>query len=177
ADTEGGRIVVDSAQTTSREKIFACGDVATGPVGTVVDAIATGKRAALNIHALLSGETRTDDASAPVPYSSLNLHYFQHESRPELDHLPYTEAIQSFAEVNSGLSPAAAVQEALRCFSCGTCIECDICLIFCPDVAIHRSVDGSPYEINYEFCKGCGVCVEECPRDAMSFEEELSCTN
>ncbi|NOZ76035.1 MAG: FAD-dependent oxidoreductase, partial [FCB group bacterium] len=30
ADTEGGRIVVDSAQTTSREKIFACGDVATG---------------------------------------------------------------------------------------------------------------------------------------------------
>jgi 2-oxoacid:acceptor oxidoreductase delta subunit (pyruvate/2-ketoisovalerate family) len=174
---DGDRIKVESNQATDIPGVFACGDVAAGPIGTVVDAIATGKRAALNVHAYLGGNIPAETDPEPVKYSDLNLNHFRHEARPELNHLPYSVAIQSFAEVNSGLAPDEAVKEALRCFSCGTCIECDICLIFCPDVAIHRGSNGVPYEINYDFCKGCGVCVAECPRDAMTFEEELSCAN
>ena len=45
----------------------------------------------------------------------------------------------------------------------GTCPECDNCLIFCPDAAISRQTGGR-YKINYDYCKGCGVCVTECPR-------------
>jgi Pyruvate/2-oxoacid:ferredoxin oxidoreductase delta subunit len=29
--------------------------------------------------------------------------------------------------------------------------------------------------INYDYCKGCGLCVVECPRNAMILEEELLC--
>ena len=54
-------------------------------------------------------------------------------------------------------------------------------MIFCPDVAIVRTPPLSPptfrgdggYEINYDYCKGCGICAEECPRYAISIEEEL----
>ncbi len=76
-----------------------------------------------------------------------------------------------FSEVNLGLTAEAAAHEAERCLSCGTCIRCDTCLVFCPDVAIARAADGG-YTIAYDYCKGCGVCAEECPRAALSMEEE-----
>ena len=171
------RIAVSKGQSTSLDGVFACGDVAAGPIGTVVDAIATGKQAALDVHAFLGGETTGIENREPVQYSDLNLNYFLKEKRPDVPHLPFSEAIQSFAEVNDGLSTDVARKEAERCFSCGTCISCDLCLIFCPDVAIHPGTNGALYDIDYDFCKGCGVCVAECPRDAMTFEEELSCAN
>jgi len=43
-----------------------------------------------------------------------------------------------------------------------TCINCFICWVFCPENAINvenEKVTG----INYDYCKGCGICVNECP--------------
>jgi len=43
-----------------------------------------------------------------------------------------------------------------------TCIDCFFCWVFCPDNAIiveNEKIIG----INYDYCKGCGVCVNECP--------------
>ena len=43
-----------------------------------------------------------------------------------------------------------------------TCIHCFVCWVFCPDNAItveNEKVTG----INYDYCKGCGICVNECP--------------
>jgi pyruvate ferredoxin oxidoreductase delta subunit len=37
------------------------------------------------------------------------------------------------------------------------------CWVFCPDSSILLE-DGEVVGINYEHCKGCGICVEECPR-------------
>jgi 2-oxoacid:acceptor oxidoreductase delta subunit (pyruvate/2-ketoisovalerate family) len=56
-------------------------------------------------------------------------------------------------------------EEATRCFSCGHCTQCDTCLVYCPEGIIHRAEVG--YDVDYSYCKGCGVCVEECPRKAM----------
>jgi len=42
------------------------------------------------------------------------------------------------------------------------CINCFFCWVFCPENAIileNSQVRG----INYDFCKGCGICVNECP--------------
>jgi 2-oxoacid:acceptor oxidoreductase delta subunit (pyruvate/2-ketoisovalerate family) len=80
--------------------------------------------------------------------------------------LPATDRVRDFAAVEAGLTDEDARYEAARCFKCGTCVECDTCLRYCPDFAIRRK-EGGFYEIDLAHCKGCGVCVEECPRDAI----------
>ncbi|MGD8279446.1 MAG: 4Fe-4S binding protein, partial [Gemmatimonadota bacterium] len=64
--------------------------------------------------------------------------------------------------------------EARRCLNCGVCNQCELCLIFCSDVAISRRADGTGFDIDLEYCKGCGVCAEECPRGAIVMEREGS---
>jgi 2-oxoacid:acceptor oxidoreductase delta subunit (pyruvate/2-ketoisovalerate family) len=49
------------------------------------------------------------------------------------------------------------------------CIRCDLCWIFCPDGCIDRTAD---YAIDYGYCKGCGICAVECPRDAIRMVRE-----
>lgn len=50
------------------------------------------------------------------------------------------------------------------------CVKCLICWIYCPEPAIIRVNDG--IKIDYEFCKGCGICATECPVNAIKMEEE-----
>lgn len=64
------------------------------------------------------------------------------------------------------------------------CIRCYTCWQFCPEPAIIK-VSGEKYpaahpslikkdavEINYDYCKGCGICVNECPRKCIEFLKE-----
>lgn len=46
------------------------------------------------------------------------------------------------------------------------CIECGMCLAYCPVNSIIKSEDNS-YEITYDYCKGCGICANECPKKAI----------
>jgi Pyruvate/2-oxoacid:ferredoxin oxidoreductase delta subunit len=72
-----------------------------------------------------------------------------------------------------GFVPEQVKAQAERCFSCGNCVECDNCLLFCPDMAVVKD-ETSPthYRVLEQYCKGCGCCVEECPRGAMGAKEE-----
>ncbi len=47
------------------------------------------------------------------------------------------------------------------------CIKCGLCWIYCPDLAVVPAEDGY-YEINLDYCKGCGICAKQCPKDAIS---------
>jgi NADPH-dependent glutamate synthase beta subunit-like oxidoreductase len=184
-EVEQGRIVINEAGVTKVAAIFAGGDAAT-LFGTVAHAIGSGKRAALAIDKHLRGKELEgfpplDEAVHAVPkdvdpavvrFEDLNLAYFEELERTEHPQMPVEVRVSGFQEVNLGFSEEEAQAEAERCFSCGTCNLCDTCLIFCPDVAIVR-LDHKGYEINYDYCKGCGVCAEECPRCAISIEEEL----
>jgi Pyruvate/2-oxoacid:ferredoxin oxidoreductase delta subunit len=105
-----------------------------------------------------------------VRFPELNTAYFQRSLRARPRVLSARASIGSFAEVEAGLEPAEAGREAGRCFSCGTCNNCDNCRTFCPDIAVR--VEGGARRIATEFCKGCGVCVEECPRSAMAMDME-----
>lgn len=51
------------------------------------------------------------------------------------------------------------------------CIKCLRCWISCPDACIKRAEDDS-VSINYDYCKGCGVCANECPAKAITMTRE-----
>ena len=65
-----------------------------------------------------------------------------------------------------------ALEEARRCLNCGVCNQCELCLILCPDVAITRQAGGTGFDIDLNYCKGCGVCAMECPRGAIVMTRE-----
>jgi 2-oxoacid:acceptor oxidoreductase delta subunit (pyruvate/2-ketoisovalerate family) len=192
---ERGLIVTnEAAQVPYARARFAGGDAATG-FGTVAHAIGSGKRAALAIDRLLRHEALdgfpplTDHVRAAprnvdpavVRFEDLNLAYFTEEPRTTQPQRPAAERIKDFSEVNLGFAESDALREAERCLSCGTCNQCDTCWLFCPDVSIRRvgpvqltlGWGAQAYEVDYDYCKGCGVCAEECPREAIAIEEEL----
>jgi pyruvate ferredoxin oxidoreductase delta subunit len=55
-----------------------------------------------------------------------------------------------------------------RCSGKDTCL---LCWLYCPDGVISRDF---PLEIDIEYCKGCGICAEECPRKAITMVEGRS---
>jgi len=103
--------------------------------------------------------------------ADLNFAHFRHEPRIEDRLRPSYESRHDFGEANLGLARDEALAEARRCFNCGVCNGCEVCLVFCPDVAITRRDDGR-FDIDYDHCKGCGVCAEECPRGAIVMTRE-----
>jgi 2-oxoacid:acceptor oxidoreductase delta subunit (pyruvate/2-ketoisovalerate family) len=78
----------------------------------------------------------------------------------------------TFDEVGGGLDESTAKFEARRCLSCGNCFECDNCYGVCPDNAVIKLGAGNRYEIDLDYCKGCGICVQECPCGAIDLEPE-----
>ena len=84
---------------------------------------------------------------------------------------PAVSRLENFLEVQQGFDPRQAAAEAARCFSCGTCIHCDNCYYHCPDMAITKLERG--YKVKTDYCKGCGLCVAECPTGAIIMRDEL----
>jgi pyruvate ferredoxin oxidoreductase delta subunit len=46
---------------------------------------------------------------------------------------------------------------------------CFICWLFCPETVISRTI---PPKFDLEYCKGCGICAEECPTKAITMMDE-----
>lgn len=145
---EDGTIVSDPLTLqTSREKIFAAGDILSGP-GSVVEAMAGGRRAAESVDRFLKGEHLRFGRSYPGPV----------ETEFEIDVAGASEAARvlppvrppagpgDFGENTGVFSEEQALAEAGRCYSCG-----------------------SPFG-KYRTCWFCLPCEVECPEDAMYVE-------
>lgn len=52
------------------------------------------------------------------------------------------------------------------------CSNCLLCWIYCPDSAISRREKW--VEVNYDYCKGCGICARECPLKVIEMVEEAT---
>lgn len=192
---DGALLRVDAQQATEAEGVYAGGDVAS-MARFVTEAIGMGKRAALAIDRALSekavpvpvpegaGENalRASLAGARLPGLGIDVQglvaldaiatfYYPQAPRAPEGRLPVAERLGD-AEVQLGLEIERALAEARRCFSCGTCISCDNCFHYCPDLAIRRLPDGG-YEVDGNYCKGCGICVRECPTGSMEMIEEV----
>jgi NADPH-dependent glutamate synthase beta subunit-like oxidoreductase len=157
------------------ENVFVGGDVLRGP-SMVVDALGDGKRAARDIDRVLRVVPLEHDPEPEVmPYERLNTAYFRHAPRTTIPITPVDHRIQNQqTEVTLGYSAEEATAEADRCMSCGVCNGCDNCYVVCPDVSVMRDTrENGRYSIRTHYCKGCLVCVQECPTGCLEKVPEL----
>ncbi len=109
-------------------------------------------------------------ASQIVPSDELFLGHWSYEPRfrrKEVD-IGAQNVLGNFDERLYGPDPEAARKEADRCMSCGMCFECDNCVIYCPQDAVHRvkkseRTTGRYVDTDYTKCIGCHICADVCP--------------
>ncbi len=53
------------------------------------------------------------------------------------------------------------------------CTRCFTCYISCPDSCWSFNEAEEKMEWNWKFCKGCQICINECPADALTAVPEL----
>ncbi len=151
--------------------IFAGGDMVPAE-RTVTVAIGHGKKAARSIDAWLRGGAYAVPAKHQLADSGrLNTWYYADAPATVRPRLEAARRITTFDEVVGGLDESTALFEARRCMSCGNCFGCDNCYGVCPDNAVIKLGDGQ-YEFDYDFCKGCGLCVAECPCGSIEMQPE-----
>ena len=166
-DVVNGTMPVDSTMMTTHPGIFAGGDMIPAE-RTVTTSIGHGKKAARNIDAWLQGKSiEVNLEKTPVTINDLNTWYYTDAPHAVRERLEASRRVSDFSEVVKGLDESTALYEARRCMSCGNCFECDNCFGVCPDNAIKKLGPGLGYEIDLDYCKGCGICVSECPASAI----------
>ena len=171
-EIDGGVVKVDANMMTGHAGIFAGGDMVPGE-RTVTVGIGHGKLAARNIDAWLRGETWTHSPRHELAsFDKLNTWYYSDAPKAQRPVLDMVRRQSTFEEVVGGFDPATAQFEARRCLSCGNCFECDNCYGVCPDNAVIKLGAGNRYAFNYDYCKGCGLCVSECPCGAIRTQPE-----
>jgi Pyruvate/2-oxoacid:ferredoxin oxidoreductase delta subunit len=165
-------VVVDQQMMTGNPGLFAGGDMVPAE-RTVTVAVGHGKKAARCIDAWLRGATYDKPASSSlVTFDMLHLPVFSDVDPAVQRQLSTRERAAGFEEVVGGLSEPEARHEAQRCLSCGNCFECDNCYGVCPDNAVTKLGPGRRFEFKYDYCKGCGICVAECPCGAIKMVPE-----
>jgi 2-oxoacid:acceptor oxidoreductase delta subunit (pyruvate/2-ketoisovalerate family) len=195
-EKKDGIILTRRDGSTGVKGIFAGGDL-TSTQRTVAHAIGSGKKAALAIDCYLQGKNAEDGihqiliGEGPslsifrylhpeerpmnphvVAFEELNTDYFETSRRHREQKSAAKKRVKGFEEVTSTLTESVALEEAERCFSCGTCNGCENCYVFCPDASILKTEEILSHQVDYDFCKGCGICFAECPRGAISLKEE-----
>jgi 2-oxoacid:acceptor oxidoreductase delta subunit (pyruvate/2-ketoisovalerate family) len=170
--TQDGVVVVDDNLMTGLPGVFAGGDMVAG-ARTVTSGVGQGGRAARAIDAWLRRSvSEPAEAGRPAEFSRLNTWYYSEAPRAVRPRLEAARRASNFDEVVSGLDADTALYEARRCLSCGNCFECDNCFGVCPDNAVVKLGPGKGFEIDLDYCKGCGLCAVECPAGAIEMVPE-----
>jgi NADPH-dependent glutamate synthase beta subunit-like oxidoreductase/NAD-dependent dihydropyrimidine dehydrogenase PreA subunit len=142
---DGNRIWADpETLATSKEGVFAGGDVVNGPA-SIIESIAAGRRAAVSIDKYLGGKGDIDEALAPPKgeVKPLDADELPEERRvPLASAMPLAKRLFSFDMPERGYTEEEAVKEANRC------LRCDANFL---------------YSVNEEKCKGCHNCMALCP--------------
>jgi 2-oxoacid:acceptor oxidoreductase delta subunit (pyruvate/2-ketoisovalerate family) len=171
-EVKDGVVRVGADLMTGHPGIFAGGDMVPAERNVTV-AIGHGKKAARYIDAWLQGATYVPPAKHEIAtFERLNAWYYADAPKTMRPMLDIIRRQSTFEEVQGGLDEKTALFEARRCLSCGNCFECDNCYGVCPDNAVIKLGPGKRFQFNYDYCKGCGMCVAECPCGAIKMEAE-----
>jgi ferredoxin len=151
-----GAVVVGEHPTGAPDGPYAeASELDARVANTISPAIAQGRAVAEAIDAFLHGhQPETRAAASPVIKSD----------QMKLDWYP---AAPPHAEVSPatqfGLSEAEVIAEAKRCMSCGMCMDCETCWMYCSSNCFVKLPKGEHYKIKLELCNGCKKCAEVCP--------------
>ncbi len=178
----------DTDLSTSNGKVFAGGDVVTGPQ-SIIDAIAQGRLAADSMDRFLGGSGVVQQKLAPAE-DEVWLAPMERviRSRNEMAHLAPWERVQGFDQVEQSLTPDQIKAESSRCLDCDVrafdvvldiekCKECGYCVEVCDmgifGPAANFNVKGyRPMEVkNTDWCVGCFKCFFSCPDFAIDVRE------
>ncbi|NOZ26440.1 MAG: FAD-dependent oxidoreductase [Chloroflexi bacterium] len=130
----------------TRPGVFAAGDATTG-TAFVIEAVASGHRAAESIHRYLRGEELEPAPKPELPVVHLTQAEIQDRMqrgevkitpRVPMPMVPVEERLRGFTEVEKGYTEEQAQEEAARCLACGICSECLSCWYECKAGAIHH---------------------------------------
>ena len=169
---EDGVVKVDASMMTSLPGLFAGGDMVPSE-RTVTVGVGHGKKAARHIDAWLRNRSYAPQPKHELAtIDKLNSWYYSDAPQRVQPQLDMVRRQSTFDEVIGGLDEGNALFEARRCLSCGNCFECDNCYGVCPDNAVIKLGPGNRFQFNYDYCKGCGLCVSECPCGAIRMEAE-----
>jgi len=172
--TKDGAVQVGPNMMTGYAGIFAGGDMVPSE-RTVTVGVGHGKKAARHIDAWLRGTVYAPPPKHEVAtFDTLNPWYYSDAPKTVRPILELARRTSTFEEVVSGLDETNALFEARRCLSCGNCFECDNCYGVCPDNAVIKLGPGKRFEFNFDYCKGCGICVSECPCGAIKMVPETT---
>ena len=169
---ENGVVKVGPDMMTGRAGVFAGGDMAPSE-RTVTVAVGHGKKAARCVDAYLRNEAYVaPHKHALASFDRLNAWYYEDAPATVRPMLEAVRRVENFEEVVGGLDGTNALYEARRCLSCGNCFECDNCYGVCPDNAVIKLGPGKRFKFDYDYCKGCGLCAQECPCGAIEMVAE-----
>jgi Pyruvate/2-oxoacid:ferredoxin oxidoreductase delta subunit len=159
------RKTIARAIGSGKRAFLACLEYMNGMDWEAAAAIIVTGPHSVGLDATLAGRAYSPAVAGP---EAINIDHFV-PARPRMQKANASEAmLHGFQEVRETLQEDAAQAEANRCFNCGVCNMCLKCFANCPDSSIRISADGKSLEVDYNYCKGCGICVEECPRGAMN---------
>ncbi|MGE5771710.1 MAG: NAD(P)-binding protein [Hyphomicrobiales bacterium] len=171
-EIKDGVVQVASNMMTGFAGIFAGGDMVPSE-RTVTVAVGHGKKAARHIDAWLRGAVHAAaEKHELASFDKLNGWYYADAPKTVRPMLEAARRQSTFEEVQGGLDETNALYEARRCLSCGNCFECDNCYGVCPDNAVIKLGPSRRFRFNYDYCKGCGVCAQECPCGAIAMVPE-----
>ncbi|NLF84310.1 MAG: FAD-dependent oxidoreductase, partial [Candidatus Gastranaerophilales bacterium] len=155
-DERGFISVNEYMQAEKNPKIFVLGDAL--KQGLFTNALADGRKVAINIDNMLSGRPLDSFEKAPmIPADRVKKEYYQSMNSQKVEEM-------------------AAEKETERCMSCGYCRDCEFCKEICPEQAITRTSkpDGVfEYVSNPDKCIGCGICAGICPCGVWTMEDNL----
>jgi len=154
-------VKADGWGATPIDGVFSGGDDI--GLGLVSIAVGQGRFAAEAIDARLRG-TALEKPSAPpvVKTDKMKTGWYKPSDRHERGHVTVAQRDLE-TEIEAGLSDAEVLDEAKRCMSCGLCMDCETCWMYCTNSCFVKLPKGEHYRIKLELCNGCKKCAEECP--------------
>jgi NADPH-dependent glutamate synthase beta subunit-like oxidoreductase len=172
AASQRGTIVVDpETMMTGRRGVFSAGDCFSGAI-SIVDAIASGQKAANHIDRYLKGDVLRVRPEKIVTDEEIKVEIpaeIEKQPRQIVPTLAVSERVSNFKEVSLGFDAEAAMKEAERCLNCAGHLCKDVCPYSAPQFADEEKAKMQKCDLCVERWpeNKKPICVEACPMRAL----------
>jgi Pyruvate/2-oxoacid:ferredoxin oxidoreductase delta subunit len=131
----------------------------------VTGAVGQGRRAAEAIERAFLDTQPWVDPRKVIRTDKMHLGHYQRLERRDPTTVAVPERVgETEREAKPGFTWDQAIQETKRCMSCGYCIDCEKCWMYCQDGGFERpAAKGGLYTLKLGNCTGCEKCASICP--------------